>query len=160
MAYLLICPYLQGRMSKLLAIAAFLYLPVALARAHLLVPDNVWCWYSSNISSSIFICCPSNYCSFVSCCGVVWFRAIRKLITYMKVKEHYYSTKPAIIQLLLPACDIIAERETKERSEDHQLPSPATWARQIPLGSMVLGSFPHQACCLELRVRKQIFSSK
>jgi len=36
MAYLLICPYLQGRMSKLLAIAAFLFLPVALARVHLL----------------------------------------------------------------------------------------------------------------------------
>jgi hypothetical protein len=60
------------------------------------------------------------------------------------------SIKLAIIQFLMPACDIIAEREAKERSEDHQLPSPATWARQVPLGSMVLRSFPHQACPLEL----------
>lgn len=35
------------------------------------------------------------------------------------------------------ACDVIAEREAKERSKDHQLPSPASWARQVPLGSMI-----------------------
>jgi hypothetical protein len=35
------------------------------------------------------------------------------------------------------ACDLSAEREAKERSEDHQLPSPASWARQVPLGSMI-----------------------
>jgi hypothetical protein len=37
--------------------------------------------------------------------------------------------------LLMPACDMIAEGEAKERSEDHQLPSPATWAHQVPLGA-------------------------
>ncbi|KAF8718733.1 hypothetical protein HU200_025034 [Digitaria exilis] len=62
-------------------------------------------------------------------------------------------------QLLMPICDKIAEREAKERSEDHKLPSPAAWARQVPLGSMLLRSFPHQAVFLVLRVGRQLLSS-
>jgi len=53
----------------------------------------------------------------------------------------------------MPACDVIAEGEAKERSEDHQLPSPATWARQVPLGAVMFRSFPHQALlpCIEVQ---------
>ena len=63
------------------------------------------------------------------------------------------SANPAILLLLMPACDVIAEGEAKERSKDHQLPSPATWAGQVPLGAMILRSFPHQAIlpCIELQ---------
>ena len=63
------------------------------------------------------------------------------------------SVKQAILLLLTPACDVIAEGEAKERSEDHQLPSPATWARQVPLGAVMFRSFPHQALlpCVEVQ---------
>jgi len=72
------------------------------------------------------------------------------------------SVKPAILLLLTPACDMIAEGEAKERSEDHQLPSPATWAWQVPLGALILRSFRHQALlpCIEVQEDNYFLQSR